>query len=88
MITDTLLKPFLQVWTLMSNIKESNFPHTENSNPAPRGQTWGSWKDVIFYTGVCGTQQAPARAGAHMEPFPPSDCQGSRAETASTANLP
>lgn len=52
MITDTLLKPFLQVWTLISNLEESNFPPTENSNPAPRAQTWGSWKDVIFYTGV------------------------------------
>lgn len=42
MITDTLLKPFLQVWTLMSNLTESIFPPIENSNPVLRAQSWGS----------------------------------------------
>lgn len=88
MITDMLLKPFLQVWTLMSNLKESNFPPTENSKLAPRGQTWGSWKDAIFYTGICGAQQVPTPSGAHMEPSPPSDWQGSRPESISTTDLP
>lgn len=87
-ITDTLPKPFLQVCTLVFNLKESNFPPTENPNLAPRAQTWGSWKDVTFYIGVCGTQQVPAPSGAHVEPSPPSDWQGSRAESTSTADLP